>query len=179
MIVQKRNSAKQVWGKVRGLINPPNVLVKEAGPHMKIMRDAHIPVRDGRTLSANIYLPIQDTPCPILLCLHPGRKDKLCKDGYMHIQFRFARQPGQISFSDETSFEAPDPDFWVANGYGVINIDKCGFGISPRPQSRRFISVRKRSKTCTTRSNGRGCNPGAMAAWDCSAFPTWRSTNIK
>lgn len=58
--------------------------------------------------------------------------DKLCKDGYVHIQFRFARQPGQISISDETSFEAPDPDFWVPNGYAFLNIDKRGFGISPR-----------------------------------------------
>ena len=69
---------------------------------------------------------------PVLLSLHPARKDVLCKDGYMHIQFRFARQPGHIVFSDETSFEAPDPDFWATNGYVVINIDKRGFGLSPK-----------------------------------------------
>ena len=79
-------------------------------------------------------MPTQNTPFPTLISLHPGRKDVLCKDGYIHIQLRLARQPGQITFSDETSFEAPDPNFWVANGYAVINIDKRGFGISPKAE---------------------------------------------
>ena len=87
---------------------------------------------DGSYLSANIYMPSRAGIFPALLSLHPGRKDVLCKDGYMHIQLRFARQPGKITFSDETSFEAPDPNFWVANGYTVINIDKRGFGLSPK-----------------------------------------------
>ncbi len=132
MFVEKKNSPKQLFGKLRGLIKPPNVMVKEISPSIKILRDVHIPTRDGSCLSANIYMPSQEGTFPALLCLHPGRKDVLCKDGYMHIQLRFARQPGKITFSDETSFEAPDPNFWAANGYTVINIDKRGFGISPK-----------------------------------------------
>jgi predicted acyl esterase len=132
MFVQKKNSLKQIIGKLRCLINPPNVMVKEISPSVKILRDVHIPTRDGSYLSTNIYMPSHEGAFPVLLSLHPARKDVLCKDGYMHIQFRFARQPGQISFSDETSFEAPDPDFWATNGYVVINIDKRGFGLSPK-----------------------------------------------
>ncbi len=134
MFVQKKNSPKQILGKIRGLINPSNVMVQEASPNMNILRDVHIPMRDGSYLSANIYRPMTDGKFPVLLSLHPGRKDVLCKDGYMHIQLRFARQPGKITFSDETSFEAPDPNFWVANGYAVINIDKRGFGLSPKDE---------------------------------------------
>ncbi len=132
MFVQKKNSLKQILGKIRALINPPNVIVKEISPSIKIFRDVHIPTRDGSYLSANIYMPSQGGKFPALLSLHPARKDVLCKDGHMHIQFRFARQPGQIVFSNETSFEAPDPDFWAAHGYAVINIDKRGFGLSPK-----------------------------------------------
>ncbi len=132
MFVQKKNSPKQIFQKLRGLIKPPNVMVKEISPGIKILRDVHIPMRDGSYLSANIYLPAQAGTFPPLLSLHPARKDVVCKDGYMHIQLRFARQPGNITFSNETSFEAPDPDFWAVNGYVVINIDKKGFGLSPK-----------------------------------------------
>ena len=135
MFVQKKNSPKQIFGKLRGLINPPNVMVKEISPSIKILRDVHIPTRDGSYLSANIYMPSGEGKFPALLSLHPARKDVLCKDGYMHIQFRFARQPGTIAFSNETSFEAPDPDFWATNGYAVVNIDKRGFGLSPKGEA--------------------------------------------
>jgi hypothetical protein len=132
MYVEKKHSPKQILRKIQGLIKPPNVMVKAISQSVKILRDVHIPTRDGSYLSANIYLPSHQGTFPVILSLHPGRKDALCKDGYMHIQLRFARQPGQIAFSDETSFEAPDPDFWASNGYVVINIDKRGFGISPK-----------------------------------------------
>lgn len=135
MFVQKKNNLKQIFGKLRGLIKPPNVMVKEISPSVRVLRDVHIPVRNGRYLSANIYMPAQNGAFPVLLSLHPARKDVLCKDGYMHIQLRFARQPGQIAFSNETSFEAPDPDFWASNGYAVINIDKSGFGLSPKSKN--------------------------------------------
>jgi predicted acyl esterase len=94
MFVQKKNSPKQIFSKIRGLINPTNVIVKKISPSIKILRDVHIPIRNGSYLSANIYMPSQAGKFPALLSLHPARKDVLCKDGYMHIQFRFARQPG-------------------------------------------------------------------------------------
>jgi len=132
MFIEKKHSPKQILRKIQGLIKPPNVMVKKISPSIKILRDVQIPTRDGSYLSANVYMPSQEGSFPVIISLHPGRKDVLCKDGYMHIQLRFARQPGQIIFSDETSFEAPDPDFWASNGYVVINIDKRGFGISPK-----------------------------------------------
>jgi predicted acyl esterase len=131
MPIVKRNSPQEIIRKIRRIIKPANIQIQEASPNMNIHRDVHIPTRDGGHLSANLYMPKIPAPFPIILALHPTRKDVLCKDGYIHIQFRLARQPGQFAFSDETSFEAPDPDFWVANGYAVINIDKRGFGLSP------------------------------------------------
>jgi predicted acyl esterase len=129
--VVKKNSLRQVAGKISNLIKPKNYLVKEASANMRILRDFHIPMRDGKYLSANIYMPNTGGKFSPLVALHPARKDVVCRNGYMHIQYRFARQPGKLAFSDETSFEAPDPDFWVANGFAVINIDKRGFGLTP------------------------------------------------
>lgn len=137
-MVIKKNSLKQVIGKIGNLIKPKNYTVIEASPSLKILRDVHIPLRDGSYVSANIYMPSTKGKFPVLLSLYSGRKDVLCKDGKMHIQYRFARQPGKIVFSDETSFEAPDPNFWALNGYAILNIDKRGFGKSPKaktPQS--------------------------------------------
>lgn len=134
MYVEKKLSAKQLLERVRRLIRPQNIHVRKASANMKILRDVHIPVRDGSYLSANIYIPNMEGTFPVLLCLHPGRKDVLPKNGKIHFQFRLARQPGQICISDETSFEVPDPDFWVSNGYVFINIDKRGFGLSPRDE---------------------------------------------
>jgi predicted acyl esterase len=135
MAIVKSNPPQEILGKIRRFIKPSNIMIRQATPNMEIMRDVHIPVRDNSYLSANIYMPNHSGKFPVILSLHPARKDVLCKDGYIHIQFRLARQPGQIAFSNETSFEAPDPEFWVANGYAVINIDKRGFGLSPSDDS--------------------------------------------
>ena len=40
------------------------------------------------------------------------------------------RQTDALSFSAYTSWEAPDPSFWVPRGYVVINADLRGFGTS-------------------------------------------------
>ncbi len=100
----------------------------EASPSIRILRD-------GSYVSANIYMPSTKGSFPVLLSLYSGRKDVLCKEGYMHIQYRFARQPGELVFSDETSFEAPDPNFWALNGYSILNIDKREFGKSPEAKT--------------------------------------------
>lgn len=137
-MVVKKNSPRQMIKKIRNLIKPENYIVIETSPAIRILRDVHIPLRDGSYLCANIYMPSTEGPFPVLLSLYGARKDVLCKDGYMHIQYRFARQPGILVFSDETSFEAPDPNFWALNGYAILNIDKRGFGKSPKaktPQS--------------------------------------------
>lgn len=132
MLVQKKNTPKQIMKKISNLIRPKNYTVVKTSPAIHIERDVRIPTRDGSYLSANLYKPSWAGNVPVLISLYSGRKDVLCKDGYMHIQYRFARQPGKIVFSDETSFEAPDPNFWASNGYGVLNIDKRGFGTSPK-----------------------------------------------
>lgn len=85
-------------------------------------------MRDGVTLSLNIYKPQSAGKFPALLNLHPYCKDNLPQNGKVPFQYRVIRQTGQIAFSEETSWEAPDPDFWVKQGYVIINIDKGDYG---------------------------------------------------
>jgi predicted acyl esterase len=71
---------------------------------------------------------------PVIMSAHPYGKDVLPRHtplGYLPLKrYRFIRQPDPISFSAYTSWEAPDPSFWVPKGYAVVNIDLRGFGTS-------------------------------------------------
>jgi uncharacterized protein len=40
------------------------------------------------------------------------------------------RQTAPVTFSEYTSWEAPDPDYWTAHGYVVVNADLRGSGTS-------------------------------------------------
>ena len=65
---------------------------------------------------------------------HPYGKDVLpprTPFGYLPLKrYRFIRQPDPITHSAYTSWEAPDPSFWVPRGYAVVNVDLRGFGTS-------------------------------------------------
>jgi len=80
MYIEKKNSLKQILGKLRGLIKPPNVMVKTVSPSIKILRDVHIPTPDGSYLSANIYRPEHKVRFPTLLSLH----HTLCSSKHPH-----------------------------------------------------------------------------------------------
>ncbi len=167
MYVEKKNSPKQIFGKLRGLINPRNVMVKQISPSIKILRDVHIPTRDGSYLSANIYMPSQAGTFPALLSLHPARKDVLCKDGYMHIQFRFARQPGKINFSDETSFEAPIPTSGRRTAMSSSISTSGALGCHQKALHPRSSLIKTKLKTCTMRLSGQVSSHGRMAMSVC------------
>jgi hypothetical protein len=65
MFVEKKNFPKQLLGKIRGLINSPNVMVKSISPSIQILRDGHIPTRDRSY---------------VIISLHPGRQDVVCSN---------------------------------------------------------------------------------------------------
>jgi predicted acyl esterase len=45
-------------------------------------------------------------------------------------QYRLIPQEGKPQFSTQTSWEAPDPNFWVPAGYAVVNVNLPGFANS-------------------------------------------------
>ncbi len=105
------------------------------GTGVRKHQDVEIPMRDGVILRANVYLPAEGGGrVPAILCAHPYGKDALprrTRRGYrINPQFRVLRQTSPVRISDETSWEAPDPAWWVPHGYAVVNLDVRGAGRS-------------------------------------------------
>lgn len=105
----------------------PDDVVKE--------HDVGVTMRDGITLRLNLFRPAGATgPLPVLLSAHPYGKDNvpIRKRGRwsLSFQFRIMNQPAPLRISDQTSWEAPDPVWWVQHGYAVINLDTRGGGSS-------------------------------------------------
>ncbi|WP_167108768.1 CocE/NonD family hydrolase [Mycobacterium sp. DL592] len=117
--------------RLRSAIRPP-VTVTDPPPDIVVERDVAVPTRDGTVLRANVFRPPGDKPRPVLLCAHPYGKDDLPrrKRGRwtFSAQYRALRQPSPVTFSAYTSWEAPDPAWWVAQGFAVVNADLRGCG---------------------------------------------------
>lgn len=117
-------------------IRRPLAVVHPADPNgVTVLHDQPIVMRDGVTLRANVHLPTTKGPFPVILAAHPYGKDNVPKrnkrGGYkVSFQFRALRMTGPVLFSDLTTWEAPDPEWWARHGYAVVNLDLRGAGTS-------------------------------------------------
>ena len=98
-------------------------------------QDVAVRMRDGVTLRLNLYRPAgPELALPVLLSAHPYGKDAVPvrrgRRWRINPQFRIMNQPAPVRISDQTSWEAPDPVWWVGQGYAVINMDVRGGGRS-------------------------------------------------
>ena len=98
-------------------------------------KDVAVRIRDGITLRLNLYRPHSGGPFPVILSAHPYGKDAMAAikgigRAKLNPQYRILRQPEPVRISDQTSWEAPDPVWWVQQGYAVINLDTRGAGRS-------------------------------------------------
>ena len=96
---------------------------RETGPDgMIIERDVPVPVRGGVTVYADVFRPAGERPAPPLIAWSPYGKHagpqlpERYPDGGV--------APGQLS--PYTAFESPDPVYWTARGYAVVNADMPG-----------------------------------------------------
>jgi uncharacterized protein len=120
-------------GRLRGIVVPP-VEISPPPSGVCLEHDVEVAVRDGTILRVNVFRPEGDGRYPVIMCAHPYGKDNLPKRGpfgYRPLpQYRMLRQPKSVTFSAWTSWEAPDPAYWVPRGYVVVNCDLRGFGSS-------------------------------------------------
>ena len=81
--------------------------------------EVFIPMRDGVKLAANVYRPGKPGKYPVIMTFTPYGKDL----------FGTAKTWGVDSFrnSDHTTFEGPDPGFFVPEGYVVVVADNRGY----------------------------------------------------
>jgi uncharacterized protein len=126
-------AARYAGGRIRGILRPP-VTVHPPGQHLRVDRDVAITMADGVVLRANVYRGRAEGRAPVILCAHPYGKDSIpgrSRTGRrLNFQFRMLRQPAPVRLSSETSWEAPDPDWWTIQGYAVVNLDVRGAGTS-------------------------------------------------
>jgi predicted acyl esterase len=112
----------------------PTVRVTPPAPGIRVERDVAIRMGDGVALRANVFRPDHPGRFPVVMCAHPYGKDVLPPPtplGYLPLKrYRFMRQPGVVTHSAFTTWEAPDPSHWVPRGYALINLDLRGFGTS-------------------------------------------------
>lgn len=91
-----------------------------------LKRDLPVPIRDGVHLFANLFCPSSEGPHPVIMSVTPYGKDKL-PDRLSTFFMRLSGVKfGKIKCSHLTSLEAPDPAYWVQQGYAVLQADVRG-----------------------------------------------------
>ena len=132
---QRQTSPQRAPGALRRRLRPlVTITAPPSGPVFE--RDVGVRMRDGVVLRVNVFRPDNDLRHPVLLCLHPYGKDRLPGKkrfgrGYrMALQYRLMAQTEPLTQSAWTGWEGPDPAFWVARGYVVVNADQRGWGHS-------------------------------------------------
>lgn len=89
---------------------------------MIIDRDMVIPTTAGRTVVADVYRPDSELPAPVLVAWSPYGKHNPAPIGVIYP--RSGVLPEHIG--ELTTFEAPDPDYWIPHGYAVLIADIPG-----------------------------------------------------
>jgi predicted acyl esterase len=120
-------------GRLRGIVAPP-IAIAPPPAGVRFERDVGVAVGDGTILRVNVFRPEGEGRYPVILCAHPYGKDRLPGRGIFGYrapsQYRMLRQPEPVTFSAWTTWESPDPAYWVPRGYAVVNCDLRGFGAS-------------------------------------------------
>lgn len=86
-------------------------------------RDVPIKLRDGVTIYADVFRPTDGKPCPAILAWSPYGKEV---GGQMLDDVPMRAGVPMNATSGLEKFEGPDPAYWVAHGYAIVNVDKRG-----------------------------------------------------
>lgn len=94
---------------------------------IRMRRDVAIALRDGTTIYADVFSPATDGARPTLVGWGPYGK----RGGVMMLDDLPMRGGVPLEWqSGLEMFEGPDPAYWCAHGYNIVNIDARGVGSS-------------------------------------------------
>lgn len=133
---KRPGALRYALSRLPGLLRPSVEVHPPEPDTVQIQHDVAVTTRDGTVLRVNVHLPSGAGPFPVLLSAHPYGKDNLPakkkrRAGYaVPFQYRVLRQPSPVRFSALTGWEAPDPAWWTAHGFAVVNCDLRGAGHS-------------------------------------------------
>ena len=124
----------------RGQIFRPQCKLVEAAPVILCEYDVKVPIGDGIVLTGNVFRSrsrsANGDADPVVMCGHPYDNHFIPALGKTPLrgppkQYRLIPQCGGIpEFSMLTSWEAPDPNFWVPAGYTLVNLNLPGYANS-------------------------------------------------
>lgn len=91
-------------------------------------RSIRVRMRDGVHLEATVYRPAKEGRYPVVLCVTAYGKDFGPADYSTLPKIKAAGMAvGTMHISEATTWEGPDPGFWVPNGYAVMVADPRGY----------------------------------------------------
>ena len=128
-----------------GQLFHPQAELTEPDPDVLCEYDVKIPMSDGTSLTANIFRSKKATDknekVPVVMCAHPYNNHLTPALGKTPMggapqQYRMIPQAGGVPvFSKLTSWESPDPNFWIPAGYALVNMNLPGYANSEGPPS--------------------------------------------
>ncbi len=94
---------------------------------IRMLRDVAVKLRDGVTIYTDVFLPAQDGRYPAIMAWSPYGKEVggQVLDDVPHRSGVFQNMTSGLE-----KFEGPDPAYWCARGYVVVNPDKRGAYLS-------------------------------------------------
>lgn len=128
-----------------GQLFNPKCELTESDPDVLCEYDVKIPMSEGFSVTANIFRSKisaeKGEKVPVIMCAHPYDNRllpelKKTPMGGPPQQYRILPQAGgKPVFSKLTSWESPDPNFWISAGYAVVNMNLPGYASSEGPPS--------------------------------------------
>ncbi len=120
-----------------GQVLRPACELVDAHPDVLAEYGVPVPARDGTTMTANVFrsraAAAKGEALPVIMCAHPYDNRHTASQQGTPLngppqQYRLIPQAGRPRFSTLTSWESPDPNFWVPAGYAVVNLNLPGYG---------------------------------------------------
>ena len=104
------------------------------GSPLHIDWDVPIEMDDGIVLRADVFRPITDGECPVILSYGPYAKGLAFQEGYPDQWRLMTSQHPDVAAGSSNQYqnwEVVDPEKWVPDGYAVVRVDSRGTGRSP------------------------------------------------
>ncbi len=101
---------------------------------MRITWHQRITMSDRLVLRADVYRPIEDVPCPVILTYGIYAKGLSYQEGYPLQWNKMVEDYPEIlegSSNKYQNWETTDPERWVPHGYAIVRVDSRGAGWSP------------------------------------------------
>ncbi len=101
---------------------------------MRIEWDVPIAMDDGLVLRADVFRPVREGRCPVILSYGPYAKGLAFQDGYPSAWQRMVEQHPDVAAGSSNQYqnwEVVDPEKWVPDGYACVRVDSRGTGRSP------------------------------------------------